>query len=122
MFQPPEDLIREWCKDRMPADAAEAAFYLAQQAAQWGADQELEACCEWLGDAPVVYNDNDDLHPGSYLRDARRPESPSLKEQALKGFYTMSQFVLDEWSGCSDYKVYKEITDTVLRALEQLND
>ena len=34
----------------------------------------------------------------------------------------MSQFVLDEWSGCSDYKVYKEITDTVLRALEQLND
>ena len=55
---------------------------IAIKAAQWGADQELEACCEWLGDAPVVYNDNGDLHPGSYLRDARRP-MPSLKEQAL---------------------------------------
>ena len=55
---------------------------ICAKAAQWGADQELEACCEWLGDAPVVYNDNGDLHPGSYLRDARRP-MPSLKEQAL---------------------------------------
>jgi hypothetical protein len=50
---------------------------------QAGADQELEACVEWLGDAPVVYNDNGDLHPGSYLRDARRPNPPSLKESAL---------------------------------------
>ena len=56
---------------------------IAIQAAQWGADMELEACCEWLGDAPVVYNDNGDLHPGSYLRDARRPKPPSLKQQAL---------------------------------------
>ena len=52
-------------------------------AARWGADMELEACCEWLGDAPVVYSNNGDLHPGSYLRDARRSKPPSLKEQAL---------------------------------------
>ena len=57
--------------------------YIAANAAQWGADQELEACVEWLGDAPVVYNNNGDLHPGSYLRDARRSKPPSLKEQAL---------------------------------------
>ena len=55
---------------------------LASRLIRHGADQELEACVEWLGDAPVVYNDNNDLHPGSYLRDARRPK-PSLKEQAL---------------------------------------
>jgi len=48
-----------------------------------GADMELEACIEWLGDAPVVYNDNNDLHPGSYLRDARRPPVSSLKKQAM---------------------------------------
>jgi hypothetical protein len=48
-----------------------------------GADMELEACIEWLGDAPVVYNDNNDLHPGSYLRDARRPKPPSLKRKAM---------------------------------------
>ena len=48
---------------------------------QAGADQELEACVEWLGDAPVVYDNNSYLHPGSYLRDARRPKPPSLKER-----------------------------------------
>jgi hypothetical protein len=52
----------------------EAVFTLA---AQWGADQELEACCEWL-----VRNYN---YPeaGNPLRAARRPKPPSLKEQAL---------------------------------------
>ena len=77
---PPPDLVREWLRGRPEGEHAHT--YIATQAAQWGADQELEACVEWLGDAPVVYNDNDDLHPGSYLRDARRPRS-SLKEQAL---------------------------------------
>ena len=83
--------------------------FLAAQAAQWGADQELEACCEWLGDAPVVYNDNGDLHPGSYLRDARRPR-PSLKELALA--------VLDD---CSD-RLDSAHENTIRRALEALDD
>ena len=81
---PPPELAEqwwsEWTKRNDPPGTSH--HYVATQAAQWGAEQELEACCEWLGDAPVVYNDNGDLHPGSYLRDARRPRS-SLKEQAL---------------------------------------
>ena len=49
--------------------AIEAAFQAA-------ADQELEACCEWL---------KADGYPGTAidLRAARRPKPPSLKEQAL---------------------------------------
>ena len=54
------------------------AVYLATQAAQWGADQELEACCLWL---------NKEVNVGwcldPQLRAARRPKPPSLKEQAL---------------------------------------
>ena len=54
---------------------------LATQAARWGADQELEACCEWLlADfhyVPVCGLIED-------LRAARRPKPPSLKEQALE--------------------------------------
>ena len=73
---PPEDLLQQL---RRSADTWLKQITIAYQA---GADQELEACVEWLGDAPVVYNDNNDLHPGSYLRDDRRPKS-SLKEQAL---------------------------------------
>ena len=75
---PPPELVEQWYCNT-PLDRG---LTLATWAAQWGADQELEACVEWLGDAPVVYNDNNDLHPGSYLRDDRRPK-PSLKEQAL---------------------------------------
>ena len=54
---------------------------LASRLIQYGADQELAACCEWvskylpyLGDFPM---------PEDKLRAARRPEPPSLKEQAL---------------------------------------
>ena len=108
---PPLALINQWWDE-----AKQNAKYdepigplVATQAAQWGADQELEACCEWLGDAPVVYNDNGDLHPGSYLRDARRPR-PSLKELALA--------VLDD---CSD-RLDSAHENTIRRALEALDD
>ena len=54
------------------------AAEVAIQAARWGADQELEACCKCI----------DGLAHGADalladLRAARRPKPPSLKEQAL---------------------------------------
>jgi len=51
--------------------------YIAQFFAQWGADQELEACRQWLeiNGAPRKFIDG--------LLAARRPKPPSLKEQAL---------------------------------------
>jgi hypothetical protein len=50
--------------------------WIAEQAAQWGADQELEACCEWLDyNCPSV--------GAHHLRADRRRKPPSLKEQAL---------------------------------------
>ena len=68
---PPLALIDQWWDE-----AKQNAKYdepigpvVATQAAQWGADQELEACCEWLT--------GQSLHlDGSYLRDARRPQLP----------------------------------------------
>jgi hypothetical protein len=49
---------------------------LASLAFKSGADQELEACCEWLQDPDL----NVDTHK---LRSARRPNPPSDKELAL---------------------------------------
>ena len=86
MFQPPEDLIREWCKDRMPAEAAEAAFYLAQQAAQWGADQELDECCEHVRNFQpgfVERLDGSKWHRATDLKLSRRPTVASVKRQSL---------------------------------------
>ena len=48
--------------------------------AQQIADQELEACCEWMRSQNLV-SFNDRI---ASLRAARRPKPPSLKEQALK--------------------------------------
>lgn len=78
---PPSDLLKQW--EDLWHDEEEHADVLLIRAFQAGADQELEACVEWLGDAPVVWNNNKAMHPGSFLRDARRPKPPSLAEEAL---------------------------------------
>ena len=68
---PPLELVQQWASKNF------ASRYLCTQAARWGADQELEACVEWL--------EKHVIGPNSYkrLRAARRPQPPSLKEQAL---------------------------------------
>jgi len=77
---PPPELVRQW-STASPIQYNEQDWtyelFIAHHAAQWGADQELEACCEWLQDP--------DLNVDTYkLRTARRPKPPSLKEQALE--------------------------------------
>jgi hypothetical protein len=71
---PPPKLLQQWWDDTHGASYEFDA--VATQAARWGADQELEACCEWLSVPCPIY--------GRELRNARRPKPPSLKEQALE--------------------------------------
>jgi hypothetical protein len=52
---------------------------LASLAFKAGADQELEACCEWL----VNSLSEDPQEVSQELRAARRPKPPSDKEMAL---------------------------------------
>ena len=86
-INPPPELIAKWAREFYGTAIApgEASIAIATQAARWGADQELEACCEWLRkdlDAyelvglRAVYLDHN-------LHNARRPKPPSLKEQSL---------------------------------------
>jgi hypothetical protein len=79
---PPPELIDQWHSslkgDCCPVEFASASIAsIAIRAAQWGADQELEACCEWLGQEGWSGESRQ-------LRAARRPKPPSLKEQALE--------------------------------------
>jgi hypothetical protein len=67
---PASELVQQWV-DLLPQGSIKAFT----AAAAWGADQELEACCEWLSVPCPSY--------GRELRNARRPKPPSLKEQAL---------------------------------------
>ena len=64
---PPPELIAKWA-------GSMCGYY---EAARWGADMELEACCEWMASKPTSERKIPEL------RDARRPKPPSLKEQAL---------------------------------------
>lgn len=73
---PPPELRSKWFNEAPKTDLYD---YIIEQAAQWGADQELEACCEYL--VRCAQWEPEDVDE---LRAARRPKSPSLKEQALE--------------------------------------
>jgi len=85
---------------------------IATRAAQWGADQELKACVEWLAD-------DDDRQA---LQTYRRPKPPSLKEQALNGLEKVESFTLGQLEGVSVFNEYKTHVNNIRRALEQLDD
>ena len=97
---PPPELIEEWWGDK-PRGTSIAR--LATQAAQWGADQELKACCEWITGQDWTWT-------SAQLRTARRPKPPNLKEQALEALERMDQLPTTEDKS------------TIRRALEALDD
>jgi hypothetical protein len=80
---PPPKLVREWNQNAIGTHFRPYGYSecIAIQAARWGADQELEACCEWLSVPCPSY--------GRELRAARRPKPPSLAEQALEAHERM---------------------------------
>jgi len=71
---PPPELVQQWY-NASPHANEKALQDVANEAAQWGADQELEACCEWVAVESIA--------AATELRAWRRPKTPSLKEQAL---------------------------------------
>ena len=113
--------VQQWASEWMQNQNVNRDKFMATRAAQWGwdqrepeiqaaADQELEACCEWLAARS----------PGAALaatelRAARRPKPPSLKEQALEILrkHVDRGYLTDESSADAD---------TIRRALEQLDD
>lgn len=113
LITPPFELMNQWYKKACKDPYNGGKFIMAQtlkdfasSAAQWGADQELEACCEWVAvwiSAPEA----------SQLRAARRPKSPSLKEQAYDALDT---YIYGE----PDPKDKERTYNTIRRALEAL--
>jgi hypothetical protein len=117
-ISPPPELVVQWIKECSQPDNPRWQEYeqdIATRASQWGADQELEACCKMLYDRydRVCHATG---FPGSdmsdWLRAARRPKPPSLKEQALLAIDT----------AVADYRIAADVADVVRRALEQLPD
>ncbi len=102
---PPPELVQQWTIEYTKTKPnCLGTEFVATRAAQYGADQELEACCEWL-------NRVGHFVVGGELRAARRPKPPSLKEKALALLQPGEPRLFNS-----------EMQDTIRRALEQLDD
>jgi hypothetical protein len=77
---PPPELVYDWAKDRVRLnDPTPLPEYIAARAAQWGADQELEACrMEIIDGAGLFYIDetSDRVELAEDIWTARRPKPP----------------------------------------------
>jgi hypothetical protein len=107
---PPPELVQQWEEQFLERPTINGCFiqsYIATKAAQWGANQELEACCEWIPEYCPWDADQ--------LRAARRPKPPSLKKQAYDALDT---YIYGE----PDPKDKERTYNTIRRALEALDD
>ena len=78
---PPPELVLQWLEGGPEDGEFGISKHVATQAARWGADQELEACCEYLTRCAAWEPwEPEDIQE---MRDLRRPEPPSLKEEAI---------------------------------------
>ena len=106
-------LVQQWTDEIYGGPGAGVGsddICLAKLAAQYGADQELEACCEWFQEFYKTESWVDlDLRT---FRAARRPKPATLKEQSLKHLDVMER----------DGYYLPEILQDLRRALEQLPD
>jgi hypothetical protein len=112
-IMPPDELVQQWRNSKILLKDA------LMVAAQWGADQELEACSRWIEDQLCMPPDaRADVI--TKLNDTRRPKPPSLKKQALNGLEKVESFTLGQLSGVSVFDEYKTHIDNIRRALEAL--
>ena len=66
---PQPELVLQWLEDGPEDGEFGISKHIATQAARWGADMELDACCEWL----CFYSAASDARD---LRIARRRKLP----------------------------------------------
>jgi hypothetical protein len=109
---PPPELVEKWY-DAIDDLSSSWKQQLATCAAQWGADVELEKCCELLWQ----FGFNETL---PRLQRIRRPKPPSLKKQALNQLDAI-QLDLNRANIYGANNVFVK-TDTIRKALESIND
>jgi hypothetical protein len=107
---PPPELVQQWLRERELLDTLPLAHhYLATVAAQWGADQEILACGNYLKQC-AQWEEEDVTEFYNY----RRPKPPSLKEQAL--------MALEDGDTGPGASLTSNEVDIIRRALESIND
>jgi hypothetical protein len=87
---PPPELVQQWWEkadQHVDRDDPKTYFdYVATEAARWGADQELEACCKSICNSATNFSAAAHLEVQRKSDDyyaLRRPKQPTPKELAL---------------------------------------
>ena len=105
---PPDGLVQQWLEDGSADCELGISKHIATQAARWGANTELEACCEYLTRCAAW--EPEDIQE---MRDLRRPKPPSLKKLALEALEALPKFAIQENT---------DFICVIRRALESLAD
>ena len=105
---PPLELVLQWLEDGPGDGEFGISKHIATQAAQWGADMELEACCTAIDEVSGGWADS------RHLRHVRRPKPPSLKE--------LAQAELDRLIALIPTEGAMAMAEPIRRALEKLDD
>jgi hypothetical protein len=117
---PPPKLAAKWVHEIYGNPSViplhDLTLQVIEHAAQWGADQELEACCAIALVDPVCGTKHQRSMLVRHIRERRRPKPPSLKEQAMRVLLE-SGYTLD-----GRMEIEPEDIDIIHRALEQLDD
>jgi hypothetical protein len=115
---PPPKLAAKWVHEIYGNPSViplhDLTLQVIEHAAQWGADQELEACCSIALVDPVCGTKHQRSMLVRHIRERRRPKPPSLKEQALDA--------LAHIATGPNPTAFLDCQDTIRRALEQLDD
>lgn len=112
--KPPSDLVREWSRFKGNSDFSyfEETFQgIADKAAQWGADRQLELAIEYL---EGTYPSWDDVGGLMAFKEAMRPRPISKKQRAQ---IALSQIMRSQ-KGMFDGKPFF----TIKEALDSLPD
>jgi hypothetical protein len=115
LITPPPELVEQWAADWHCSGNTNGngfTYFVATRATQYGADQELEACCAWLFEEPLCASNTH-----KKLRAARR-KPPNLKEQALQALSEAVKMADD----VPPEGICSGQADIIRRALEQLDD
>lgn len=106
---PPPELVHQWVEstrahDSIGAYAEDYIDHVATQAARWGADEELKACCLWVA--------QESRTACRQLKAHRRPKPPSLKERGREALQNIHAAVVMETGG-RELDVLKEIVESL---------
>jgi len=117
---PPPELVQQWMAEPEYGNLGQVTLYtlsetrltqIVTRSAQWGADQELEACCVIALTDPVCGTKHQRRMLVSHIHEQRRPKPSSLKEQAFEALKLLQYRTTDP-----------NIIEPIRCALEQLDD